>query len=326
MAEITKPNMDSLWANGGAIIAPSNTKVEIGWTPEIPPHQWENWVQNRQDRAIAYIYQRGMPEWDAETEYFLAKSVVLWQSKIFLAVSNNVGKQPDTSPADWLDYTDAVAQNANPTGTVSAYAGSSQPAGFLFCRGQAVSRTTYARLYAAIGDTYGAGNGSTTFNVPDLRGEFIRGFDAGRGVDTGRVLGSAQAHMTASHTHTASSGAAGAHGHTNTMSSEGGHNHTGTTDPGGAHQHNLTSIDSSGAAGGTEARDFIPEGDGGTVIGQTATAPAHTHFFTTGNNGAHIHTVSITAAPDHTHTVTVNSTGGTETRPRNVAMNFIIKT
>ena len=55
-----------------------------------------------------------------------------------------------------------------------------------------VSRTTYADLFAACGTAYGAGDGSTTFALPDLRGEFIRGFDDGRGVDSGRVFGSAQ--------------------------------------------------------------------------------------------------------------------------------------
>ena len=67
------------------------------------------------------------------------------------------------------------------------------PAGFLECNGAVVSRITYQNLFAIIGTTYGSGNGTTTFNLPDLRGEFIRGWDDGRGVDTGRVLGTSQA-------------------------------------------------------------------------------------------------------------------------------------
>ncbi len=66
------------------------------------------------------------------------------------------------------------------------------PAGFLKCNGAAISRTTYADLFAAIGTTYGAGDGSTTFNVPETRGEFLRCLDDGRSVDTGRTRGSAQ--------------------------------------------------------------------------------------------------------------------------------------
>lgn len=62
-----------------------------------------------------------------------------------------------------------------PPGSVIDFAGSSAPSGFLSCDGSAVSRTTYADLYSAIGVAWGAGDGSTTFNVPDLRGAFTRG-------------------------------------------------------------------------------------------------------------------------------------------------------
>ena len=82
--------------------------------------------------------------------------------------------------------------NANLPGEVAFYAMNSAPSGWLKANGAAVSRTTYAALFAAIGVTFGVGDGSTTFNLPDLRGEFIRGWDDGRGVDAGRVFGSAQ--------------------------------------------------------------------------------------------------------------------------------------
>lgn len=88
-----------------------------------------------------------------------------------------------------------------PSGTVLYFAGSAAPAGWLKANGAAVSRTAYAALFAAIGTTYGAGDGRSTFNLPDLRGEFLRGWDDGRGVDTGRVFGSAQAHALQSHQH-----------------------------------------------------------------------------------------------------------------------------
>ena len=70
-------------------------------------------------------------------------------------------------------------------------------------------RTTYAALFAVVGTTYGAGDGSTTFNLPDLRGEFIRGLDSGRGVDSGRALGSFQADEIKAHTHTVTTGGTG---------------------------------------------------------------------------------------------------------------------
>jgi hypothetical protein len=69
MALITKPDMEFIWASGGAIVEPSDVKKQTGWTPEVPPHQWENWIQNRQDNYLAHINQRGIPEWDGNTEY-----------------------------------------------------------------------------------------------------------------------------------------------------------------------------------------------------------------------------------------------------------------
>ena len=79
-----------------------------------------------------------------------------------------------------------------PSGAVMYFAGQTAPTGWLKANGAAVSRTLYAALFQAVGTTYGAGDGRTTFNLPDLRGEFIRGWDDGRGIDSGRALGSAQ--------------------------------------------------------------------------------------------------------------------------------------
>lgn len=89
-----------------------------------------------------------------------------------------------------------------PPGAVMYFANTEIPVGWLPAEGGTYSRTTYANLYQAIGVTYGAGDGSTTFRVPDLRGEFIRGWDNGRGVDVGRGMGSSQADMLKAHTHT----------------------------------------------------------------------------------------------------------------------------
>jgi len=79
-----------------------------------------------------------------------------------------------------------------PAGTVIPYGSTSAPYGYIKCNGAAISRTVYADLFAAIGTNFGGGDGSTTFNVPDLRGEFIRGWDDGRGIDSGRSFASFQ--------------------------------------------------------------------------------------------------------------------------------------
>lgn len=93
-----------------------------------------------------------------------------------------------TYPFRSLFYDDAIA----PGTVVSAPTTATPRGGWLLCNGAAVNREYYARLFRAIGTAHGTGNGTTTFNIPDYRAEFLRGNDNGRGVDTSRVLGSAQ--------------------------------------------------------------------------------------------------------------------------------------
>jgi len=170
-----------------------------------------------------------------------------------------------------------AAQDLTPTGTVIWTARNTAPSGYLAANGAAVSRTTYSALFTAIGTIYGAGDGSTTFNLPDLRGEFIRGWDGGRGIDPGRLLGSNQAEAIQSH------------------------NHTGTSDSAGSHSHSFSRDSSNGPS-------QILSGN----------------YLTAGTNG--LYTDSTQAAGSHTHTFTTNNTGGTETRPRNIALLACVKT
>jgi len=86
-------------------------------------------------------------------------------------------------------------------GKIEYFAGNTAPLGFLKANGAAISRTTYSRLFAYMGTTFGTGDGSTTFNLPDMRSVFPRGWDDGRGLDSGRVFGSYQADDFASHNH-----------------------------------------------------------------------------------------------------------------------------
>lgn len=102
-----------------------------------------------------------------------------------------------------------------PTGSLVPFAGSTAPSGYLLCDGTAVSRTTYANLYALVGNRFGQGNGSTTFNLPDSRGRFMRFTSASTGRDpdsgnrtamntggaTGDAVGSIQSDAFGSHTH-----------------------------------------------------------------------------------------------------------------------------
>ena len=89
-----------------------------------------------------------------------------------------------------------------PTGMVVPYAGAAAPDGWLLCRGQAVSRTTYAQLFSVIGTTYGSGDGSTTFNLPDMRGRVAVGSDANLGATAGVLSVSLTAAQNGPHNHT----------------------------------------------------------------------------------------------------------------------------
>jgi microcystin-dependent protein len=143
--------------------------------------------------------------------------------------------------------------NFVPTGSIMMFATQVVPSGWLECDGSSVSRTTYLNLYSAIGDTFGSGDGSTTFNLPDLRGEFVRGWDHDRGVDTDRAFGSWQEDMFKAHTH------------------------------------------------GLKAQNRTIDGDSAEGDGSVST--------------------SFSASSGY-----ISETGGTETRPRNIALMYCIKT
>lgn len=107
MAEIIKPDFtNALWASGGAIVAPSNVKIATGWTAEVPPFQWENYSQNRQDQGIAHILQHGISTWDALTEYQAAKSYVQGSNgRLYIAVVTHTNQNPvaDVNELYWAD-------------------------------------------------------------------------------------------------------------------------------------------------------------------------------------------------------------------------------
>ncbi len=189
----------------------------------------------------------------------------------YLARTNGTGTQPISTVAGLQAAIDAI-HNAlainTPTGSITTWSTATAPSGFLICNGSAVSRTTYAALFAVIGTAYGAGNGTSTFNIPDLRGVFVRGLDNGRGLDSGRGLGSYQDSDNKSHSH-------------------------GVNDPGHVH-------------GGVQ--------NGQSSTGRSTSVDQPPAVFSFGNTwGA-------------TTGIWLSASGGAESRPRNVALNYIIKT
>jgi hypothetical protein len=98
MANISKPGkLNLLWASGGDILDPGDTKYQTGWGVEVPPRQWENYIQNKQDQAIAHINQHGIAVWDAETEYQADTSYTQGQTNgtIYRAKVTHSGQNPE---------------------------------------------------------------------------------------------------------------------------------------------------------------------------------------------------------------------------------------
>ena len=169
-----------------------------------------------------------------------------------------------------------------PVGTILTFGASTPPSGFLECNGSAISRSTYASLFSILSTTHGAGDGSSTFNLPDLRGQFVRGWDNSAGVDASRVFGSTQTDQNKNHTHT-----------TDSVTLTGG----------------IRKISEGFLSGGSATGVFTKTSDGNnSITGSSSTSPVGGVDF----DGTHSHTIS-------------SSGGGTEARPKNVALMYIIK-
>ena len=113
------------------------------------------------------------------------------------------GQVIKTNGSGQLSFTTLGIPDGVPSGSVFCMATTTVPSGYLECDGSDVSRSTYSGLFTAIGTTWGNGDGSTTFTLPDLRGEFIRGWSNGRtGVDETRTFASAQGDQVEQHLHT----------------------------------------------------------------------------------------------------------------------------
>ncbi|MCK7589766.1 tail fiber protein [Subsaxibacter sp. CAU 1640] len=242
------------------------------------------------------------------------------------------------------------SKDAIPVGAIFTFPIDTAPSGYLICDGSAVSRTTYANLFALLGTTYGMGDGSTTFNLPDYRGKFMRGVDNGSGNDPdattrqdrgdgtiGDAVGTQQNGAMAIHNHAvnaphATTDSAGSHSHyTNTtnLSTQNSGNHSHLTSPSNAytsppsaqHNHALRGEyrNVSGAFGST--RFVLDNGGPQTFI--TLASGNHTHTVnipsvSTNNSGNHNHSLTIPGLStdntgSHNHTLNLPSFNSDDT-------------
>lgn len=197
---------------------------------------------------------------------------------------------------------DAAVVDAFPAGVMMAYGGAAAPSLWLMCDGTAVSRTTYSALFAAIGTAYGVGDGSTTFNLPDLRDKYPIGDSAS--LTLGDSVGSNDA-VAVAHTHT---------------STDHSHTYSGSTSSDGTHSHGSTGLLMAGKAGGftnaTEASDL-----GGNRAGDTnvtvASDGGHGHTYSGETSGASAGNTTASQSP--------TASGTNANRPASVVVNWIIR-
>lgn len=128
---------------------------------------------------IFYTQNGGIPSYNAAYDYIPGRVVLYTDNNLYKCIQANGANSTVVAPTDstyWSQiptYTDLP--DPIPAGVILTFGGSTVPEGFLLCNGAAISRTTYAKLFAAIGTLYGAGDGATTFNLPDMRDKFAEG-------------------------------------------------------------------------------------------------------------------------------------------------------
>jgi len=218
------------------------------------------------------IYGVNAPTSFAPPYVFAGNSTAISNTHIFMGW-NGVNLTASEGTTDFgAEWPINITGNAGPVGHVAAYAGNVAPLGYFECNGAQVSRTTYVKLFAVCGVFYGAGDGSTTFNLPDLRGYFLRGWSDTSGIDTGRIIGSTQADLVG-------------------PIIDPGHTHIDS-----GHSHSYDKATGVSPQTGSSTNCFISNASATTGI---STAVISTNF--------------------------TGISGGTETRPKNVAMMYIIK-
>jgi microcystin-dependent protein len=222
---MSREAFNRLWAttpstpgNDASFKEPRSTIWGTGWEggadKDAPKAGEQNWWQNRADFALQDLERSGVMSWNANASYNAGAPTKASDGNYYESINNaNAGNDPAGTTGFWR-LIGASLYNVIPVGSgVMVFHNGVPDIGWLKCNGAVLVRASYQRLFDAIGTTHNTGSESSTqFRLPDMRGEFPRGWDDSRGIDSGRAFGSAQAGDIQAHTHfapTAVSTAAG---------------------------------------------------------------------------------------------------------------------
>lgn len=197
----TDPGNDASFKEPRASIF--DTGWEGGADKDAPKAGEQNWWQNRADSALQDVERYGVMTWDTDAIYAAGAPVKASDGNYYESLGNtNTGNNPATTTGFWRLIGTSL-YSVIPVGSVIAVAHNGVPdTGWLKCNGSVVLRTTYSRLFDKLSTTWNtSGEATTQFRLPDFRGEFLRGFDDSRGVDSGRTFASAQASQNLAHQH-----------------------------------------------------------------------------------------------------------------------------
>ncbi|WP_258391107.1 tail fiber protein [Stenotrophomonas maltophilia] len=341
--------------NGGVNVAWTLSEIGAGSAEDVaarvkylaPTNNDDSWIEAWD--ALRINRQTSLGSTTMPAQYTIAWSLPSYDNSRGLALAADYGggnrfwmrSRRDTAPVNerwkpWVElwtnsnFSPATKANRIP-GQVIMFAGKAAPAGTLLCDGAAVSRTTYAELFAAIGTLYGAGDGSNTFNLPAMgdgtvvthtnSADAVGGFTAGEVIRHAHTASSASAGTHShtitvagggAHSHGASAAAAGDHAHGAWTDSQGHHGHTGGTNWSGDHQHTVPYGEDTAFPWGQDGGSNKPgsaRSDGDNNWPYTSPSGNHAHNFTTDGAGAHAHNIGMNGSGNHTHTISVAQVG-----------------
>lgn len=216
MSKIVKPDLTYQWASaaGGGSVAPSSSKIQTGHIVEKPNYEYMNWLQNRQDKSIAYTFQMGVPEWDALVEYQYHanyKSYVQRNGLVYKALQVGTNKDPATEAAYWalaFDNSSSAATvqtnlNTHITnyGTLASLSNVATARTNLDVFSKGESNTNFAALAGLSSQVFSAADGTTTYQVvnkgqldtkADLAGLYTQVFSAANGTTAYQVVNKSQ--------------------------------------------------------------------------------------------------------------------------------------